>query len=204
MQTNIVLSIKNSPTAIPYPASDRGDTPHQGFKPLKGRPKDVAAIPAVQESEALKLALAKINDSSTPFFTVACKKVLNNRAGKFWTRGYLEFAINYPELALESPNYYLLFEQFNRHVHDANLDLPVDFNFELQPTEFRGKKASGYTACVWITTAEFPNDEGAHKIWNMSVSFLADFLKSFEKPDLPAIYEPPKVRKGRQAKTSNG
>lgn len=189
MQTTVILSVKDRTTAIPYPAADREDSPHQGFVPIKGQPDAAAAIPAVQESEALKQALVKINGSNTPFFTVACRQVLNCHAERFWVRGYLEFALNYVELAKDSPNYFLLFEQFSRYVQQANFDIPVDFNFELQGTRFSDAKADGHTACVWITTAEFPSEEGALKTWNQSVGFLADFLGSFEKLSLPVIYE---------------
>ncbi|KAF0215929.1 MAG: hypothetical protein FD174_3939 [Geobacteraceae bacterium] len=189
MQTNVILSIKNRTISIPYPVAEREDSPHNGFIPLKERPDEVPAIPAVEDNDALKQALTMINDSTTPFFTVACRKSFNSTDGSFWARGYLEFSFNYIEIAKDSPNYFLLFEQFNRHVLASNFDLPVDFKFELQGANFTDITADGYTACVWITTAEFPTMEGAYKTWNQSVRFLADFLSGFEKPPLPAIYE---------------
>jgi hypothetical protein len=189
MATNITLSIKNRTVAIPYPAPDQEDSPHSGFRPLKGRPDAVPEIPAVHDNDALKLALIKINDSATPFFTVACRKSFNSGPEGFWARGYLEFSFNHIDIAKDSPNYFLLFEQFNRYVAEANFDLPVDFNFELQGAHFTDRAANGYTACVWITTAESPAMEGVHKTWNQSVGILADFLGNFVKPPLPAIYE---------------
>lgn len=195
MQTNIILSIQNRTITIPYPGVEREDSPHNGFIPLKVRPKDIDAIPAVEDNDALKHALIKINDASSPFFTVACRKVFNSDEGSFWVKGYLEFSLNYIEIAKDSPNYFLLFEQFNRHVLESNFDIPVDFNFELHGANFADIASNGYTACVWITTAEFPTTEGAYKTWNQSVGFLADFLSGFEKPALSAIYETEKKRK---------
>ena len=189
METHITLSINNYTSSIPYPASEREDSPHDGFKPLKGRPDEVPAIPAVQDNDALKLALAKINGSATPFFTVACRKSLNSAPEGCWVRGYIEFSFNYIDIAKDSPNYFLLFEQFNRFVLEAKFDLPVDFNFAVQGADFTDLSASGYTVCVWITTAESPAMEVSHKAWNQSVGLLADFLAGFEKPPLPAIYE---------------
>jgi len=189
MQTTVILSVKNQPHLIPYPPATGENSGHPGFVPLKGKPEAVEAIPAVHESEALKQALVKINGSNTPFITVACKQVLNNHAGRFWTRGYLEFALNYVELAKDSPNYFLLFEQFTKYVIDSKFNIPVDFNFELHAATFSKAAAEGHTACVWITTAEFPNEDGALKTWNQSIGFLAEFLGCYEKLDLPAIYE---------------
>ena len=189
MQTSVILSLSDSTSAIPYPAVDRGDSSHEGFVPLRGNVDALSAIEGAIESAALKQALERINGSSTPFFTVACRKVLNQADGRFWTRGYLEFALNYLEVAKDSPNYYLLYEQFARHVNSAGFDVPVDFNFELRRAVFSSVAEEGHTACVWITTAEFPSEEGAEKAWNQSVAFLSEFLGSFEKLDLPVIYE---------------
>lgn len=189
MQTNVTLCVKDALTTIPYPAAEREDTSHQGFILLKGRPEEAGSVPAAQESEAIKLALVRINGSSTPFFSVGCHKMLNSQNGSFWTRGYIEFALNYEEVVRDSPNYFLLFEQFANHVNTAQFDLPVDFSFELRPAEFTTSGIKGHTTCVWITTAEFPAEEGADKAWNQSINFLSEFLGSFEKLELPEIYQ---------------
>jgi hypothetical protein len=189
MQTNIILSLADRITLIPYSGTDRKDAPHDGFKLLKGRPDAVETIPATKDSAALRHALAKVNDSATPFFTVACRMSTNNLPESCWVRGYLEFSFNYLDIAKDSPNYYLLFEQFNRYVREAGFDLPVDFNFELQKANYAELPADGHTACVWITTAEFPTMDGARMVWNQSVGLLADFLGNFENPSLPAIYQ---------------
>ncbi len=189
MQTNLSLSVKLQTVTIPYPAVDRAESPHQGFVQLKGDADAAATLPAVQDSAALRQALEKINATTTPFFTVACKLVLNSDANGFWARGYLEFCLNSIELAKDSPNYFLLFEQFNHYVQDCKIDLPVDYEFQLYDAIFPAIKADGHTICVWLTTAQFPNEEGALKTWNMSISALADFLSSFEKPELAEIFQ---------------
>ncbi len=189
MQTSIILTIKDRTTSIPYPGTDRTVTPHQGFVLLKGRPEAAEAIPAAADSAALKHALAKINASSGPFFTIACRVARNTQAGNCWIRGYVEFSFNYIDIAKDSPNYFLLFEQFNRYVREAHFDLPVDFNFELQNTHFTEIPAYGYTTCVWITTSEFPAIEAALMAWNQSVGLLGDFLGNFEPPPFPPIYQ---------------
>lgn len=188
MQTSVTLCVKDIQTTIPYPAAEREEAPHDGFIVLKGKSEEAGSVSAAQESEAVRLALIRINGSSTPFFTVACRKVLNNQGGTFWTRGYIEFALNYEEVAKDSPNYFLLFEQFAHHVKTGRFDVPVDFNFELRPAQFDATGATGHTACVWITTSEFPAEEGADKAWNQSINFLSEFLGSFEKLELPEIY----------------
>lgn len=189
MQTNIILSINDHTTSIPYPGTGHPDAPHNGFVSLKGRLDAMDSIPAVADSAALKRALTKVNASETPFFTVACRISCNEHPGNCWVRGYLEFSFNYIDLAKDSPNYFLLFEQFNRYVRETKFDLPVDFNFVLQHASFPEIPANGHTACVWITTSEFPARDAALMAWNQSVGLLADFLGNFEKPPLPAIYE---------------
>lgn len=189
MQTNIILSLSDRTTSIPYPGTDCKDAPHGGFRMLKGRPEEVEKIPAARDSAALKNALAKINAISTPFFTVACRMSCNGQPGTCWVRGYLEFSFNHIDIAKDSPNYFLLFEQFNRYVREANFDLPVDFNFELSNAHFAEIPFGGHTACIWITTSEFPAMDAALMAWNQSIGLLADFLGNFENPHLPAIYE---------------
>lgn len=186
MQTSVMLSINNRTRVIPGTDSDH--SAEMKFKPLKGRVEDVAEIPEVRDSDALKQALERINSSSTAFFTVACAKACNSEAGRFWARGSIEFAFNYVEIVRDSPNYFLLFEQFNRHVLEAQFDVPVDFNFQLEGAHFAAISAVGYTARVWITTAEFAAIEQAQKVWNQSIGFLTDFLCSFEKPEMGPIY----------------
>lgn len=189
MQTNIILSLTDRTISIPYPGTDRKDAPHDGFRILKRRPEEVETIPAAKDSAALKNALVKINAGTTPFFTVACRMSCNGQPGGCWVRGYLEFSFNYADIAKDSPNYFLLFEQFNRYVREANFDLPVDFNFELSNAHFTEVPFAGHTACIWITTSEVPAMDAALMAWNQSVGLLADFLGNFEKPPLPAIYE---------------
>ncbi len=189
MQTNIILSLADRTISIPYPGTGRKDAPHDGFRMLKGRPEEAEAVPATRDSAALKNALVKINAGTTPFFTVACRMSCNGQPGNYWVRGYLEFSFNYTDIAKDSPNYFLLFEQFNRYVREATFDLPVDFNFELSNARFTNVPFDGHTACTWITTSEFPAMDAALMVWNQSVGLLADFLGTFEKPPLPAIYE---------------
>jgi hypothetical protein len=181
-------TIKSSTKSIPYSGAERGAETDYDFKPLKGRPDEAATIPEVQDNDALKFALVKINNSSTPFFTVGCGISINSEPGGFWAKGYLEFSFNYIEIAKDSPNYFLLFEQFNNYVRTSGFNLPVDFNFQLEGAHFSEIAADGHTATVWITTAEFPAKDDAHKTWNQSIGLLADFLGSFEKPPLTAIY----------------
>lgn len=188
METNLVLTLNNHTTVIPYPAMDREEWPHQGFRPLKGNTEEVVSIPAVKDNAALRQALVKINDPTSPFFTIACRKFLNSMQGGFWVRGYIEFSFNYLDIARDSPNYFLLFEQFAKFITASNFDLPVDFNFEIRDARFVDMQTDGHTVCVWITTGEYPADEGALMGWNQSVGLLAEFLGNFEKPSLPPIF----------------
>jgi hypothetical protein len=188
MNTSIILAIKHQTVSIPYSGNAQSDPPHEGFVLLKGQPQEVTSIPAAHNNDALKNALMKINAESTPFFTVACRKTVNNSGNSFWTRGYIEFALNYLEIAQDSPNYFLLFEQFSRYQLESGFDLPVDFKFDLHRADLKDQDAEGYTACVWITTAEYPGEDEALKTWNQSVAFLAEFLGSFEKPPIQQLY----------------
>lgn len=186
METSVILSLGDRTKSIPSPSA-ACDSP--GFILLKGRIDAVPTIPETEGCDALKRALATINDGATPFFTAGCGKSFNSDQDGHWARGYIAFAFNYLELAKDSPNYYLLFEQFNAFIKEAKFNLPVDFNFEIRRAEFTAVPAAGHLARVWITTSAFPAMELAQKLWNQSVGFLADFLGSYEKPPLPPIFE---------------
>jgi hypothetical protein len=188
METGLILTIGNRTTTIPSTETGHDDPARPPFRPLKGRPDDVPAIPEVENCDALKNALTTINDSSTPFFTIGCGKSFNSEQESHWVRGYVSFSFNHMELAKDSPNYFLLFEQFNNYVLGTKFNLPVDFNFEISGADFTSVPASGYLSRVWITTTEFPAMDLPKKLWNQSVGFLADFLGSYEKPPMPEIY----------------
>ena len=187
MNATALLSLNNHTKIIPPGSSDKPAAPSR-FRLLKGRPEAAAGIAGAEASGALKDALVKINADTTPFFTTGCGRSCNGQTGGFWTRGYIDFAFNYIEIAKDSPNYFLLFEQFNRHILESAFDVPVEFNFQLEAAHFEKIAAVGYTTCVWITTAEFPSPDESQKAWNQGICFLKDFLCSFERPDLSPMY----------------
>jgi hypothetical protein len=188
MQTSLIFSISSKNTTIPYPSTEQDDSSHQGFVTLRGNTDATTDIPSANDNAALCQALVKINGTSTPFFTAASKLVTNSDPTGFWVRGYLEFCLNSLDLAKDSPNYFLLFEQFHHFIQDNNFDMPVEYNFELRDATLTDIQADVHTVSVWITTSQFPNEDGAIKNWNMSIAFLADFLSSFEKPDMDPLY----------------
>jgi hypothetical protein len=184
MQTGIILSLKNQTRVLEARSASSGP----GFVSLKGKTELVETVPETEESGALRHALEKINTAGTPFFTTSCGISVNSDEGGCWARGYLGFCFNYVEIARDSPNYFLLFEQFNRHLLDSSFDLPIEFHFQIEAAHFSGINDIGYAASVWITTAEFPSTDPAVMIWNQGIGLLADFLSSFENPELPAIF----------------
>jgi len=194
MEAELILTIKNRIKAIPYIPERRGDgTVNYGFRVLKGRLDQVSAIPEVHDSEALQYALEKINAEATAFFTVGCEKDLNAAPEGFWARGYIEFAFNASIAASDADRYFRLFFEFNQHLQHARLNLPVQYQFELEGAEFRdaGDAGSrGFTVAVWITTLSFPDGAQAMNIWNRAVVCLADFLSCFERGPMPALYGP--------------
>jgi hypothetical protein len=188
--TELILTLKNRCKTIPYISQTREDgTVNHGFRILKGRQEDVPSILEVQDSEALRYALSKINETNTAFFTVGCEKDLNHAPEGYWARGYLEFSINSVPEAADADHYFRIFSRFNRHVWESSFDAPVQYHFELEEADFRESGTRGFTAAVWVTTLCFPVAPEALTTWNEAVVFLADFLSSFKQGAEPGIYK---------------
>jgi hypothetical protein len=190
MHTSLLLTIKNRPKAIPYPSGEHDDgSKNHGFKPLKAVPEDVETIPEAQDNDSLKLALKRLNARRTPFFTVGCEKAYNKSQNGCWARGYLEFSFNYVEIAADPDYYFRIFFGFNQYVWEQQEQKTVQYHFELEPAHYMERNADGYTCSVWITTAEFPEDEQARSIWGSALDTLVGFLEQVPgERHLTAIY----------------
>ena len=191
MQTDIQLKIRNYFKAIPYGAVERESSrsSNHGFKNVKGRPKEAEAIPELQHNDALKSAILRLNETTTPFFTIGCESKMNNEGGVWWMRGYIEFAFNYPQLVTDAQNYFKLFYDFNFSVFDSKLDEPVQFSWELEGAAFRDNiRCDGFSVTVWITTKDLPDERQTRGAWERAVLFLTDFLKRQPPIRLPMIY----------------
>ncbi len=189
-RTQVVLSIRNRHKGIPYFGGIReGGSVNYGFRPLKGKPVEAAEVPEVQDEEHLKNALVVINDSNTAFFTTACEKSFNHDDNGFWAKGFLEFSYNYTEMVTDAQNYFKLFFEFNRSIWQQGFNEPVQYHWELEGAVFTDcNSCTGYTACVWIATADFDNQSDLRSVWGKSVDFLVDFLREIPLADLRTIY----------------
>jgi hypothetical protein len=184
LQSKIFLTIKKGSKGIPYGRSDeRPDgSKNHGFQALKGKPQECALIPEVQEDEALKNALTVLNDVGTQFFTVGCGSVRHKTDSGYWMEGYLEFSLNYAELAANAQFYLNLFFFFNHWHWKQKRDAGVRYRFEIESVFFAKTVADGFTSSVWINTSVLPSQEAAHDAWGWALDTVVGFLKQFSIP----------------------
>ena len=189
MKTDLILSMVPRTKTIPYQSGTRPDgSTNYGFKPLKGSLGEITSIPEAQDLFAIREALEVINHPDTALFSIGCEKAFNQSPDGFWVKGFIEFAFNHPELALDASSYFKLFFEFNHLVWEKQLDLPLQYHFELEGAHFQTVDTHGYTACVWLTTLSLPTENEAKDVWCLGLGFLADFLRQIPRQPLPTIY----------------
>ncbi len=189
MDTNLILSIVPRTKTIPYEAQTHPDgSNNYGFKPLKGRLGEIATIPEIQDLCALRETLEAINHPATALFSIGCEKAFNQLPNGFWAKGFVEFAFNHPDLALDASYCFKLFFDFNHMVWDRQFDLPLQYHFELEGAHFLSVDRHGYTTCVWLTTLVLPTADEAKDVYSRGLRFLADFLRQIPCQPLSTIY----------------
>jgi len=178
MQTRVTLEIRNFSKPIEYAPVER-DTPrnsNHGFRNVKGRPDEALLIPELQYNETLKNAILAISNRPTPFFTMGCEQSLNEKESLHWMRGFIELAFNHRDLIVDAQSYFKLFFDFNFAVFDNNFDLPVTFSWQLEGAELGDLR--GFSVAIWITTGDLKDASTAQQVWEASVQFLTQFLRS--------------------------
>jgi hypothetical protein len=117
-ESNICLTIRYRSKGIPYGGRDRPDgSINHGYTRLKGQSDLAGSIPEVQDLQALKSALVRLNDLKTAFFTIGCEKSCDKYEGGFCTGGYIELAFNYVELVLNAQCYFKIFFDFTKLIN---------------------------------------------------------------------------------------
>jgi hypothetical protein len=172
----LLLTINERPKPVPYHSVVREDGINHGFINVKGQPEAAAAIAEVQDDEASRDALVRINARQTAFFTIGCEKSFNQDGATFWTRGFLEFAFNYCALVEDAGNYFPVFFHFNERLKKLMFPHRVHFEWQLEGNRFTDAECNGYSVVAWITTENFATDEESRSAWRDSVRFLADHL----------------------------
>ncbi len=179
VETRVWLTISARGKGIPYPgvADSEEVSTHYGFRPLKGRPDEAAAIHEVQDDVPLRNVLIAFNDHSTGVFTVGCEKSFNYEEGEgHWAKGYVEFAINDKALVGDAQNYFKIFFVFNKFMREHRFDQPVDFHWKLEPATFTDAGVDGFTASVWVTVCPQDTPERVRELWAAALSFLTDVV----------------------------
>lgn len=178
LTSNVWLSISARGKGIPYPGTaqyEEGST-HFGFRPLKGRPDEAAAIHEVQDEPTLRDTIVALNDQATGVFTVGCEKSFNHDEEGHWAKGYIEFAINDKALVSDAQNYFKIFFVFNQFMREQGFDQPVGFHWVLEPAGFTDAGVDGFSASVWITVFPQQQAERVREIWREALSLLAAVL----------------------------
>ena len=81
-------------------------------------------------------------------------------------RGYLEFSFSDPYAAADAADYFDVFLRFNRQIRVSQVDLPIQYHFELEEAYFQETGSLGFTTAVWMTTLSFPAAADAWSPWN--------------------------------------
>lgn len=201
-----VLTVRNNHwKGIPYPASLHGANSNHGFKALKGRPEsEIRDVPEARKLPELQDALVRLNAVDSPYFTVGCEKSFNEEAnGKYWARGYLEFAANYYEMASEAQNYFAAFFHFDKFLYESQyykkFNKKVMYFWEIEGAKFTSIDRDGFTASVWISTGILQDADEVKSLWCEALTFLVDFLIDISGPprnDMQLIYESPSTSEG--------
>jgi hypothetical protein len=181
----VFLSIKNGGKGIPYggASEDRPDgSRNHGFKRLRSKLGEIAAIPEAQGIAALENALIALNAPASPFFTVGCEKAFGKNDSGHWIRGYLEFAFNYGELVADAKFYFKLFFLFNHWYWKQKQQAGIQYNFELEAATFLDANVSGFTITAWIYAGTYPTKELAQTAWEGALDTLVTFLKEHPLP----------------------
>lgn len=177
LQTQNILSIRDYCKTIPYDPLERDVSTCHGFRLLKRASlEEIGAVPEVEDLPCLREALVSINAPSTPFFTIGCEKAFNQEPSSWWAKGYLEFAFNDHEYAADAQWYFKLFFDFTHHIIRRGFDAPVQYHWELDGAEFKVAGFTGYSAAVWVQTADLTTAEAVKQLWCAAVQELAAFL----------------------------
>jgi hypothetical protein len=184
------LTINQEFKSVPYRAEHRQDSPNYGFVNVKGNPDAAARIAEVQDDEALRDAIVRINAQDTAFFTIGCEKSFNQDGAEFWTRGFIDFAFNYCALVADAQNYFPVFFHFNNRLLREKFNHLVRFEWQLEENHFRDANCKGFSVILWITTRICASDEESRSLWRPSVKIVADHLAewSLAAPAPPTIY----------------
>lgn len=189
--TRLFLTISRDSKTVPYPPKSRnhGHQGNAGFVDLKGNRDAISRIQEATGDAALTSALTSLNDPVSPFFTIGCEHATALDEGGHVKRGYLELAFNCSRLVRNPTNYFILFLGFDRWMHDAKVEWPVDYHWELMSVHFSRPSVDGWTLTVWLTTSPNAGDrEGIVKLWADAMATQVSFLRGSAPPIEDPIY----------------
>lgn len=100
--------------------------------------------------------------------------------------GYVQFAFNAVELVADATNYFELFFHFNERF--AGKDPLFQYRWDVEPNQFEEVGTIGFSATVWITTADLQTPDDAWQHWSEALDELTDYL--CEQRALPLQLKP--------------
>lgn len=200
METRIIITFLDSYMDVPYKADHKNGRTNFGFINLKDNPekaKEIFETTRDGKDRVFQNVLTDINEEGTEFFTIGCERSFNHHQEYgYWTKGYIQFAINERSAITLKENYERLFENFKNFYYKlwtAPEQLPVEFNWEIEAALFQLPKnkeiVQGFTASVWFQTAFCETEETSKEIWETSIRILADYLCSIEVKASAINYE---------------
>jgi len=178
------LSLNHKHKGIPYGGSgeirEDGDA-NYGFKDIKGNAALLLEIPELKRDSGLMGLVQVINAPHTGLLSVGCVSGPVEDENGFRHSGYIEFSVNSVSAIADAGNYFLLFINFDRMLHEGNFSGKVVFDWELQPVTFIDANANGLTCSVNVNTHYSKTKEEAEAAWIEALGVLQYFLGSIPR-----------------------
>ena len=184
----LVLTINQHFKTVPYLGATNEGSVNYGFQNVRGTLRRRRKIAKVQDDEALRDAIVRINAPATAFFTIGCAKFLDQDGAEYWGRGFIEFAFNSCPLVQDAQNYFPVFFHFNNRLLKDGFSYRVHFEWQLEKNPFKTGNCEGFSVVLWITTETFATDEASRAAWKDAVKIVTDHLSGGPAPEAAPIY----------------
>lgn len=184
MKIKTTVTFNDRSKDVPYPPDFRSDSIGFGFKDLKGKPELVSTIHETMQMQGMQKALRELCQKETPFFSIGCEKRFGDHGpGKFWGRGFIEYAYNFQEAA-SFENYETLFNLFRKSsAADRKIIAPATIDWEIAPVRLRDHKIMIHSCSVWVTVSDRKTEEKAKAAFNNAFEAVGDFLGTIRIKD---------------------
>lgn len=183
MKIKTTINFNDKSKDVPYPADVRSDSIGFGFKDLKGKPELVSTIHEAKQMQGMQKALRELCRRETPYFSIGCEKCFGDHGlGKFWGRGFIEYAYNFQEAA-NFDNYEALFEVFRKSPALRRISAPGMIDWEVAPVRLRDHQIMIHSCSIWVTVSDRRTEAKAKSAFNNTFAAIGEFLGTIRLKD---------------------